>query len=73
MYMIRGLLYRLFYPVVWLWNFVVGTTRELLLRVVLTVLLFIGYFIASMMLYTIVRHVMVPPKTLVIPVHLYFK
>lgn len=46
-------------------------TKEVLLRIFLTVLLFIGYMVAAMVIYAVLRKIMVPQKTHYLPVHLH--
>lgn len=56
-----------------LWHFMMDATKELCMRILLTFILFTGYFICSMIIYAAMRHILVPQKTHALPVHLYFK
>ena len=56
-----------------LWQFIVGAAKEVFMRILLTICLFCGYVILSMIIYAAVRHILVPRKTHVLPVHLMFK
>lgn len=55
-----------------LWQFIVGAAKEVFMRILLTICLFCGYVILSMIIYAAVRHILVPRKTHVLPVHLMF-
>ena len=43
------------------------------MKIILTILLFSGYLFFAMIVYVAMRHVLVPQKTHVVPVHLYFR
>lgn len=47
--------------------------KELFIRVLMGVLIFLGYVLLSLFIYAIMRRIMVPQKLHVKPVHLYFK
>lgn len=49
------------------------TTKEAVIRVMMAVLIFLGYVLLSLFMYAIMRRVMVPQKLHIKPVHLYFK
>ena len=51
----------------------VDGTKELLVRVLMAVLIFLGYVLLSLLIYAILRRVMVPQKLHVRPVHLYYE
>jgi hypothetical protein len=55
-----------------LWDFVLSTTREICMRIFLVIVLFTGYLACSMIAYAAMRHILVPQKTHILPVHLYF-
>ena len=47
--------------------------KELFTRVLMGVLIFLGYVLLSLFIYAIMRRIMVPQKLHVKPVHFYFK
>lgn len=47
-------------------------TKEVFIRAMTGVLIFLGYVLLSLFIYAIMRRVMVPQKLHVKPVHLYF-
>lgn len=51
----------------------VDATKEMLVRVLMAVLIFLGYVLLSLLIYAILRRVMVPQKLHVRPVHLYYE
>lgn len=55
------------------WRFALESTKEIIMKIILTILLFAGYLVFAMLVYVTMRHVLVPPKTHVVPVHLYFR
>lgn len=67
------MLLRLYHQLGRVWQLALNATRELFMRLVLTFILFLGYFFFSMTVYAVLRQLMVPQKTHVLPVHLYFK
>lgn len=60
-------------PFFWVWRNITDSIRELCFRILVTVLLFFGYFFAAMISYAVLRQLLVPQKTHVLPVHLYYK
>lgn len=47
--------------------------KEIFIRVLMGVLIFLGYVLLSLFTYAIIRRIMVPQKLHIKPVHLYFK
>lgn len=64
-----GLLNRLlgFYTVV------ADATKEFFIRILMGVLIFLGYVLLSLFIYAVMRRIMVPQKLHVIPVHLQYR
>lgn len=52
---------------------VLSSTKEAVIRVMMGVLIFLGYVLLSLFMYAIMRRVMVPQKLHIKPVHLYFQ
>ena len=48
-------------------------TKEVLIRALMGVLVFLGYVLLSLFIYAIMRRVMVPQKLHIKPVHLFFE
>lgn len=48
-------------------------TKEVFIRAMMGVLIFLGYVLLSLFIYAIMRRVMVPQKLHIKPVHLYFQ
>ena len=48
-------------------------TKEMFIRALMGVLVFLGYVLLSLFIYAIMRRVMVPQKLHIKPVHLYFQ
>ena len=48
-------------------------TKEVFIRALMGVLVFLGYVLLSLFIYAIMRRVMVPQKLHIKPVHLYFQ
>ena len=51
----------------------VEAIKELFIRALMGVLVFLGYVLLSLFIYAIMRRIMVPQKVHVRPVHLYFR
>lgn len=51
----------------------VDALKEAFIRVLMGILIFLGYVLLSLFIYAIMRRIMVPQKLHVKPVHLYFK
>lgn len=58
---------------VWVYRGIMNSTKEVVIRVMMGVLIFLGYCLLSLFMYAIMRRVMVPQKLHVKPVHLYFQ
>lgn len=56
-----------------LYRLVMDTTKELFIRILMGVLIFLGYVLLSLFIYAVMRRIMVPQKLHVIPVHLQYK
>ena len=50
-----------------------NTTKEVFIRTMMGVLIFLGYVLLSLFIYAIMRRVMVPQKLHIKPVHLFFQ
>ena len=50
-----------------------NTTKEVFIRAMMGVLIFLGYVLLSLFMYAIMRRVMVPQKLHIKPVHLFFQ
>ena len=55
------------------YRLLVDATKELFIRVLMGILIFLGYVLMSLFIYAILRRIMVPQKEHVIPVHLQYK
>ena len=49
------------------------TTKEVTIRAMMGVLIFLGYVLLSLFMYAIMRRIMVPQKLHIKPVHLFFQ
>lgn len=56
-----------------LYKYVMDATKELFIRLLMGVLIFLGYVLLSLFIYAVMRRIMVPQKLHVIPVHLQYK
>lgn len=52
---------------------VVEGTKEVFIRLLMGVLIFLGYVLLSLFIYAIMRRIMVPQKLHIKPVHFYFE
>ena len=52
---------------------VVDATKELFMRILMGVLIFLGYVLLSLFIYAVMRRIMVPQKLHVVPVHLQYR
>ncbi len=52
---------------------VLDATKEFFIRVLMSILIFLGYVLLSLFIYAVMRRIMVPQKLHVIPVHLQYK
>ena len=52
---------------------VADATKELFIRILMGVLIFLGYVLLSLFIYAVMRRIMVPQKLHVIPVHLQYR
>lgn len=52
---------------------VMDATKELFIRILMGILIFLGYVLLSLFIYAVMRRIMVPQKLHVIPVHLQYK
>lgn len=59
--------------VVDLYKQVMDATKELFIRILMGILIFLGYVLLSLFIYAVMRRIMVPQKLHVIPVHLQLK
>lgn len=50
----------------------VDATKELLIRILMGILIFLGYVLLSLFIYAVMRRIMVPQKLHVLPVHLHY-
>ena len=62
-----------FSPVINLYRMWLGAMKEAFIRLLMGVLIFLGYVLLSLFIYAIMRRIMVPQKLHVIPVHLFFR
>ena len=63
----------LFARVASLYRAVMEAMKELFIRILMGLLIFLGYVLLSLFIYAIMRRIMVPQKMHIKPVHLYFK
>lgn len=56
-----------------LYKQVIDATKELFIRILMSILIFLGYVLLSLFIYAVIRRIMVPQKLHVIPVHLQYK
>ena len=56
-----------------LYTLAVDATKELFIRVLMGVLIFLGYVLLSLFIYAVLRRIMVPQKLHIKPVHLFFE
>ena len=52
---------------------VVDATKELFIRILMGILIFLGYVLLSLFIYAVMRRIMVPQKLHVVPVHLTYE
>lgn len=52
---------------------IVEATKEVFIRILMGVLIFLGYVLLSLFIYAIMRRILVPQKLHVKPVHFYFE
>ena len=55
------------------YTMVVDATKELFIRILMGVLIFLGYVLLSLFIYAVMRRIMVPQKLHVIPIHLQYR
>ncbi len=51
----------------------VDATKELFIRILMAILIFLGYVLLSLFIYAVMRRIMVPQKLHVVPVHLRYE
>lgn len=56
-----------------LYKQVMDATKELFIRILMGILIFLGYVLFSLFIYAVMRRIMVPQKMHIIPVHLQYK
>lgn len=56
-----------------LYRQVVEATRELFIRILMGILIFLGYVLLSLFIYAVMRRIMVPQKLHTLPVHLQYE
>ncbi|XP_003383840.2 PREDICTED: seipin-like isoform X1 [Amphimedon queenslandica] len=66
------MLSRLFNRLNRVWQFALNATRGFFMKLALTFIIFMSYLFLSMTIYAVLRQLMVPQKTHILPVHLYF-
>ncbi len=64
---------RLVSRAVGVYKHIMDATKEFFIRVLMAVLIFLGYVLLSLFIYAVIRRIMVPQKLHVIPVHLQYK
>jgi hypothetical protein len=52
------------------YTMVMDATKEFFIRILMGVLIFLGYVLLSLFIYAVMRRIMVPQKLHVIPIHL---
>lgn len=55
------------------YTMVADATKEFFIRILMGVLIFLGYVLLSLFIYAVMRRIMVPQKLHVIPVHLQYR
>jgi hypothetical protein len=48
-------------------------TKELFIRILMGILIFLGYVLLSLFIYAVIRRIMVPQKLHIIPVYLQYR
>lgn len=56
-----------------LYRQIMEATKELFIRILMGVLIFLGYVLLSLFIYAVMRRIMVPQKLHSLPVHLQYK
>lgn len=56
-----------------LYKQVMDATKELFIRILMGILIFLGYVLLSLFIYAVMRRIMVPQKLHSLPVHLQYK
>jgi len=51
----------------------VDATKELFIRILMGILIFLGYVLLSLFIYAVMRRIMVPQKLHVVPIHLRYE
>lgn len=59
--------------VVGLYRLVLDATKEFFIRILMGILIFLGYVLLSLFIYAVMRRIMVPQKVHVLPVHLQYR
>ncbi len=65
-------MWRIVAAVVGLYRMVMDATRELFIRILMGILIFLGYVLLSLFIYAIMRRIMVPQKLHTLPMHLQY-
>lgn len=56
-----------------LYRQVMEATKELFIRILMGILIFLGYVLLSLFIYAVMRRIMVPQKLHSLPVHLQYE
>lgn len=51
----------------------VDATKEVFIRILMGILIFLGYVLLSLFIYAVMRRIMVPQKLHTLPVHLHYE